>query len=404
MEKQRTAVIIGGGPAGLFAASQLTGKGINVELYEKMLSPGRKFLLAGQSGLNLTNDEDPRLMAGRYGRHRDLFLSLLMDLSPEDTRSWFRRLGVETFRGNGGKIFPMEDMPVKRILNLWLNSLRDTGLFRLHEGWDWLGWRDEGLLLVKDNSEYLIKDRPVLFALGGASWPTTGSDGAWGDYMRAKDIRINQFKAMNCGFHVDWSALVRERHKDEPVKGIALVMGDERKRGDLLITRSGLEGSPLYWFSLKLREQLEEKGWSEIAMDLTPDLSREKVKGILDGRPRKKSLPSYLVTKGLLSPVKKTLLWEFTSPEERQNTDLLAGRIKKLPVKFTGINDMKRAISSSGGIDLGELDENLMIRKLPGYFASGEMLDWEAPTGGYMLQGCFASSYRAARGMVSWLG
>ncbi len=404
MEKQKTAVIIGGGPAGLFAASQLTAKGINVQLYEKMRSPGRKFLLAGQSGLNLTNDEAPPLMSGRYGRHEALFLPLLQDFSSEDMRSWFRRLGVETFRGNGGKIFPVDGMSVKKILNIWLDSLRETGLFRLREGWVWQGWRDEGLLLVKDNSERIIKEKPVLFALGGASWPATGSDGTWGDYLRMKGIRINQFKPMNCGFHVDWSAVVRERHTDEPVKGIALVMGEERKRGDLVITPSGLEGSPLYWFSLKLREQLEERGGAEIAMDLTPDLSREKVRAILDGRPRKKSLSSYLVTKGLLSPVKKSLLWEFTSPEERDHTDLLAACIKSLPLKITGINDIKRAISSSGGIDMGELDENLMIRKIPGYFASGEMLDWDAPTGGYMLQGCFASSFRAARGLMAWPG
>ena len=402
MADSKRAVIIGGGPAGLFAASLLTEAGIGVDLYERKGSPGRKFLLAGQSGLNLTNDESPELMAERYGRSREMFLSLLEDFSSRDMRQWFAGLGVDTCDGSGGKIFPRDRTP-REILSLLLDKLERSGIYTFHAGYDWKGWSSDGLVLVKDDSEVIVRSKPVLFALGGASWPSTGSDGAWRDHFREKAIETVPFRPMNCGFLVDWSSLFRDKFADRPVKNIALELGGERKRGDFLVTEKGLEGGPVYWFSLPLRERLEREGRAEISVDLIPDLSLEKITSILGRKPGKKSLSSFLKSTGRLSPIKISLLLELTSPEERSDPGSLAQKIKRLPLSLRSPGCIEKAISSSGGVAFRELNDYLMIKSLPGCFTAGEMIDWEAPTGGYMMQGCFATAKRAVRGMGEYL-
>jgi uncharacterized flavoprotein (TIGR03862 family) len=394
----RGAVIIGGGPTGLFAAERLTKAGIKVDLYDKKERPGRKFLLAGQSGLNISNGEEVHIMAHRYGRNSSVFRSFLDDFSPQDLRSWLSELDVETFIGNGGKVFP-RDKSAREILDAWLERLDRTGLFTFHPRFEWTQWEGNSPVLQGEGERIVIKNRPLLFALGGASWPETGSNGSWAELFSQKTIAPVPFKPMNCAFFMDWSDRFDRTLWNHPVKNIALICQGETKRGDMLITERGIEGGPVYWFSLPLREALDKNGKVTLFLDLMPDLSRDMVKSLLEKKSVKKSLVSFLKGSRRLSLEKIALLMERSSPEDRKDTSRLADIIKMLPLELSGYESLERAISSSGGVDFTSLDESLMIKELPGLFVAGEMVDWEAPTGGYMLQGCFAMANRATRGM-----
>ncbi|MDC7220358.1 MAG: TIGR03862 family flavoprotein [Spirochaetales bacterium] len=392
---QKKAALIGAGPAGLFAADCLIRAGFEVDIYDRHERAGGKFLLAGKSGLNITNDENPTVMAERYGVNELLFRSLLEGFSSDDLRDWLKAMDVETFRGNGGKIFP-KDISPGEILLLWLDRLEKSGSFHYHGRCEWIGWKGGKPLLSQEGKDVSLNRIPLLFALGGGSW--TGSK-SWPDFFEAQEIGLTPFKPMNCSFRVDWSDRFNRDHWDRPVKNVALKRGDVTRRGDLLLTKEGIEGGPVYWFSLPLREALEEEGEAVLYADLMPDLSREDLELLLTKKSRKKSLSSYLKGTMKLPPEKLSLLMEFTTPEERVSPALLAGKIKLLPLRLTGTGSLERAISTSGGISMDSLDEFLMIKSLPGYFVAGEMADWEAPTGGYLLQGCFATAYRAAEGM-----
>ncbi|MDC7224101.1 MAG: TIGR03862 family flavoprotein [Spirochaetales bacterium] len=399
--KHKRAAIIGGGPAGLYAADKLTQAGIDVDLYDKKARPGRKFLLAGQSGLNMGNDESLLLMSRRYGVREEFFRSLLEDFSAEELRNWLAGLGVETFRGSGGRIFPKEKSP-REVLDRWVKRLENSGHFTFHPQCEWIGWEGDFPLLRRGDERIVVDTVPLLFALGGATWPETGSDGNWSGLFGEKNIPLLPFKPMNCAFFVDWSDRFDKSHWNQPVKNIALSRGDQRKRGDILLTERGIEGGPVYWFSLSLRESLERSGKAELFVDLMPDLSPEQVRDFLSKRPKKKSLTSYLKSTGRLSPPALSLLLELTAGEERADGALLAERIKKLPLVLTGCEGLDRAISSSGGVDFTALDESLMLKDLPARFVAGEMADWEAPTGGYLIQGCLAMANRAAEAMKGY--
>jgi uncharacterized flavoprotein (TIGR03862 family) len=398
----KKAVIIGAGPAGLFAAHLLLNKGIAVDLYDRNTSPGRKFLLAGRSGLNLTNAEDPSRMASRYGRRGDLFLSLLQDFSSDSLREWLGDLGVPVKVGNGGKVFP-ENASAGDILDLWWEQLAKIDRFRYIGNSRFIGWDEDGLHLRSGEKDIFIAEKPVLFALGGASWPGTGSDGAWGGLFRDRGIDTVPFKPMNCAFTVDWSSRFRESRTDKPLKNIVLIHGGDSRRGELTLTAKGLEGGPVYWFSLPLREEIESKGTALIHLDLAPDRSEEQIAGDLKKRPNRKSLTSYLKGTLRFSPQKAALIYEAFRKAGDESPPELAQGIKRLPLTLTGTDTLERSISVSGGVSLSGLDDFLMIRKSPGYFTAGEMIDWESPTGGYLLQGCFSTAYRAAKGMEAYL-
>lgn len=399
---KKRAVIIGAGPAGLFAAWLLLEKGLAVDLYDSNTRPGRKFLLAGQSGLNITNEEPPALMAERYGRGRDLFLSLLRDFSPDSLRTWLGNLGVSLIKGNGGKIFP-ERASAGEILDLWLARLNGNRHFHFIGNARIVQWDGEGLHLNNGDRDLLIKERPVLYALGGASWPGTGSNGSWSGIFRDRGIDVIPFKPMNCAFSVAWSSRFRESRTDKPLKNISMFYGGESRRGELTLTDTGLEGGPVYWFSLPLREEIERNGFAPIHLDLTPDKTVEQLERDLKKRSPRKSLSSFLKGTLRFSPQKAALVHEaFRKAGEMPPSELARG-IKKLPLTLTGTGPLERAISVSGGIALTELDDFLMLKKTPGYFAAGEMIDWESPTGGYLLQGCFSTAYRAVEGMEAFL-
>jgi hypothetical protein len=383
------AVVIGGGPAGLMAAEVLLERGVRVELFDSMPSLGRKFLMAGKSGLNLTHAEDMEHLVNRYGAARQHLEPALRAFGNEAIRDWARGLGIETFTGSSGRVFPTE-MKAAPLLRAWLRRLRGQGLITRTRH-RWTGWSGDGSLrFATPAGEVTVKAGATVLALGGASWPALGSDGSWAGWLTKKGVAMTPFRPANCGFDVAWSEHFRERFAGEPVKTVTLSAGSPPVSGEFVVTASGIEGSAVYAVSADLRDRLETNGAAILSIDLVPGRSLNKLTAGLS-RPRgRNSLANHLRKMAGLTGVKAGLLREFTAPDTFADPARLAERIKSLPVPILRPRPVAEAISSAGGIAFPAIEGASRLRALDGVFATGEMLDWEAPTGGYLLTACLA--------------
>ncbi|MGZ0077387.1 TIGR03862 family flavoprotein [Methylomonas sp. YC3] len=402
-----SAIIIGAGPAGLMAAEVLSQAGLSVAVFDAMPSAGRKFLMAGKGGLNITHSEPFEPFLTRYGTQRAALEPMLNAFSPEALRAWVQGLGIETFVGTSGRVFPTE-MKAAPLLRAWLHRLRSNGV-HFHMRHRWLGWDDDGALrLSNPDGEISVKPQATVLALGGASWPQLGSDGAWVTWLQARGVEIAPLQSANCGFEVAWSAHLREKFAGAPLKSVALTFTDtqgyaERRLGEMVISTHGVEGSLIYAFSRRLREYLHVHGSATFTIDLLPGRDAERVLAEIS-RPRgSRSLSSHLQSRLGISGVKAALLREVLSQAQFADAAILAKTIKALPITVNATRPIAEAISSAGGVSFNSLDQNLMLTALPGVFVAGEMLDWEAPTGGYLLSACFATGRSAGLGVCDWL-
>ena len=403
IDNDADVVVVGAGPAGLMAAEAMAAAGVRVAVYDHTPTPARKLLLAGRGGLNLTHSEPLDTFAARYGMQESLFRDLLADFSPSDLRGWAAGLGIETFVGSSGRVFPVQ-MKASTLVRAWLRRLEGQGV-TLHSRHRWTGWDGEGRLLFRsvDGAEVMAAPRATLLALGGASWPRTGSDGAWTGLLAARGVEIAPLRPSNMGFDVPWTDHLRDRFAGQPVKSVGLSFGGRHLKGEFVITATGIEGGAVYALSAPLRDAVERDGRAGLTIDLLPDLDEAELLRRLRRRGAE-SLSTFLKKALSLTGTRAALLREFAPPADLADPAALARHIKGLTVPVTGIRPLDRAISSAGGILLSELDRSLMLKRLPGTFAAGEMLDWEAPTGGYLLQGCFALGLRAGRGILGYLG
>jgi uncharacterized flavoprotein (TIGR03862 family) len=399
--------VIGAGPAGLMAAEVLAGGGISVTVYDAMPSVGRKFLMAGRGGLNLTHSEALPQFLGRYGRAMPQLKSAIEAFPPDALRAWSEALGQPTFTGSSGRVFP-QAFKASPLLRAWLRRLDASGVqFALRHRWT--GWDANGHLAFETPGGARTADPcATVLAPGGASWPRLGSDGAWAETLAAKSVTVSPLVPANCGFTVAWSDIFRDRFEGQPLKGVALSFGAHGARGEAMITRTGIEGGPVYALSGLLREAVLGKGQATLHIALRPDLDRKDLAARLSAPRGKQSFSNWLRKAAHLSPVAIGLLQEAAAASGLSLSSLsaedLATRINAVPLELNGTAPIARAISTAGGIAFDELDAGFMIRRLPGVFASGEMLDWEAPTGGYLLQACFATGAAAGRGVLEWLG
>jgi uncharacterized flavoprotein (TIGR03862 family) len=402
---QKSAAIVGGGPAGLMAAEVLARDGVAVTVFDQMPSAGRKFLMAGRGGLNLTHSEDlPRFLA-RYGDADPLLRRAIAAFPPAAVRAWADELGEATFIGSSGRVFP-KAMKASPLLRAWLRRLNGLKIVFAPRH-RWVGWNAAGQLRFKCGAQDVTVTPDVTaLALGGASWPRLGSDAAWVDVLRERGVHVAALKSSNCGFVAPWSELFR-RFAGEPLKRIAIAFGEHTVRGEAVVTRDGLEGGAIYALSGRSRDKIDATGEAMIAIDLRPDMPADALAAKLAVPRGKQSLANVLRKALKLSPVASGLLHEaaaasgtslaaFGAPE-------LAALIKAVPVKLTGVKPIATAISSAGGVRFDALDEHFMLRAAPGVFVAGEMLDWEAPTGGYLLQACFATGVAASQGALAWL-
>jgi uncharacterized flavoprotein (TIGR03862 family) len=401
-----TVAVIGAGPAGLMAADVLARGGAAVTVYDRMPSVGRKFLLAGRGGLNLTHGEALERLLGRYGSSEPHLRPAIEAFSPAALRAWCEDLGQSTFVGSSGRVFPTA-MKASPLLRAWLRRLDAQGVaFKLRQHWH--GWDDDGRLrFTGPDGEVAIGADATVLAMGGASWPRLGSDGGWADALIKSGVRVAALRPANCGFIVRWSELLVSRFEGQPLKSIELSFGDHRVRGEALITRTGLEGVGIYALSAVLRDAIASSGEAILQIDLRPDNTGAELAARL-GAPRgKQSLSTFLRKTLSLSPAAIALLQETAISSSARLSALdaaaLAALIKAVPVRLVGTAPIARAISTAGGVAFDEVDANFMLRHRPGTFVVGEMLDWEAPTGGYLLQAAFATGAAAGRGALQWL-
>jgi uncharacterized flavoprotein (TIGR03862 family) len=396
--------IIGGGPTGLMAAEVLGQAGVNVDLYDAMPSVGRKFLLAGVGGMNITHAEDYAAFVSRYAERAGDLRPLLDAFSPDSLREWIHGLGINTFVGSSGRVFPT-DMKAAPLLRAWLKRLRESGV-QLHTRQRWLGWDEHGALRIAGpQGETRVEADATLLALGGGSWARLGSNGAWVPLLKDRGIAIAPLQPANCGFEVaGWSAHLREKFAGAPLKTVSLALpGEAPRKGEFVLTAAGIEGSLVYALSARIRNRISRDGAATVLLDLLPDRTLAQVASAL-ARPRgSQSMAKHLHRQLKLDGVKAALLRELTDAATFQDSQALAAAIKALSIRLVRPRPLDEAISSAGGVPFEELDEGLMLRRLPGVFCAGEMLDWEAPTGGYLLTACFASGRAAAEGMLRWL-
>ena len=404
---QTQVAIIGAGPAGLMAAETIAQGGARVMVYDAMPSVGRKFLMAGRGGLNLTHSEPLPTFLSRYREARPQLAPAIETFLPDFLRAWCEGLGQPTFTGSSGRIFP-KVLKASPLLRGWLRRLDAMGVqFSLRHRWT--GWDEEGRLLFQmPEGQIAVEARATVLALGGASWPRLGSDGGWVETLRAKGVKVSSLKPANCGFTVAWSDIFRERFEGEPLKSIAVSFGGLTVRGEAVITRAGIEGGAIYALSRDLREAILGSGEATLHIALRPDLQAAALAARLSAPRGKQTLSNWLRKAAQLPPVALGLLQETTKSSGLSLSSLspeaLAKWINDVPVELTGVAPIARAISSAGGVAFDQLDADFMIRRLPGVFAAGEMLDWEAPTGGYLLQACFATGVAAGKGALNWLG
>ena len=394
--------IIGAGPAGLMAAEVLAQGGATVTVYDAMPSAGRKFLMAGRGGLNLTHSEPLPHSLRATARRRRISPPPSKRSRRSALRDWSEALGQETFVGSSGRVFP-KAFKASPLLRAWLRRLDSMGV-RLALRHRWTGWDEQGRLLFQTpDGPHAIETRATVLALGGASWPRLGSDGAWAKILAAKGVKISPLRPANSGFTVAWSDIFRDRFEGQPLKGVALTFGAHSVRGEAIVTRTGIEGGAVYALSAELREAVD-RGRVTLHMALRPDLDMKDLTAKVSAPKGKQSLSNFLRKAVSLSPVAIGLLQEAAKASGTSLASLspadLASLINAVPIELTGVAPIARAISTAGGIAFSEIDADFMIRRLPGVFAAGEMLDWEAPTGGYLLQASFATGVAAGQGRV----
>jgi len=398
--------IIGAGPAGLMAAEVLAQGGAYVTVYDAMPSAGRKFLMAGRGGLNLTHSEPLPQFLVRYREAMPHLKAAIEAFSPQALRDWSEALGQETFVGSSGRVFP-KAFKASPLLRAWLRRLDSMGV-KLALRHRWTGWDEQGRLRFQTlDGSHVIETSATVLALGGASWPRLGSDGAWAATLAAKGVQISPLRPANSGFTVAWSDIFRDRFEGQPLKGVALTFGAHRVRGEAVVTRTGIEGGAVYALSAELRETIIRSGQVTLHVALRPDLDMKDLIAKVSASKGKQSLSNFLRKAVGLSPVAIGLLQEAAKASGISLASLspsdLASLINAVPIELTGIAPIARAISTAGGIAFDELDSDFMLRRVPGVFAAGEMLDWEAPTGGYLLQASFATGAAAGRGALRWL-
>lgn len=396
--------VVGGGPAGLIAAEVLASCGdVEVVVIEAMAAPGRKLLIAGRGGLNLTHSENLEAFLERYGDSAKVITDAVLRFTPAELRAWCEGLGEETFVGSSGRVFP-RSFRANRLLDSWLSRLDGLGV-ALMCSTRWIGWDADGSGLLLETPSGPVGMRPdaVVVALGGASWPASGSDGAWVPVLQAAGIDVAPLRASNCGLDIAWSDVFAQRFAGEPVKNVAVGCGERWSRGELMVTEHGLEGGAAYALSREVRTQLDSSGSAALRLDLRPDLDRDVLAARLGARRPKESLSRSLTRLVGLTPVAVGLLREATANDLPPRAEQLADLIKDVELCVLGTSPLDRSISTAGGIRLREVDDTFMLRSRPGVFVAGEMLDWDAPTGGYLLQACFASGVAAAHGVIGWL-
>lgn len=390
--------IIGAGPAGLIAAERLAQAGHCVTVYDRMASPARKFLLAGRGGLNLTHSEPLDRFVRRYRDAADWLAPALDAFPPQALRDWADGLGADTFVGSSGRVFP-KALKASPLLRAWLARLDTLGV-SFRPRMRWLGFDDGALVFDGPQGTEQVRAQATLLALGGASWPRLGSDGSWVDILAGRGVAVAPLRPANGGFRVAWSDYLIARFAGTPLKRIALSFGGESVAGEAMIDRAGIEGGAIYALSSRLREAILRDGAAELAVNLRPDLDVGALTAKLAKRRKGETLSNHLRKAGL-SPVAIALLREGGALPD--TPEALAQRIKDVRLRLEGLFPLERAISTAGGIARDEIDGGFMLKRIPGVFVAGEMLDWEAPTGGYLLQGCFATAMAAADGMSLWL-
>ncbi len=399
--------VIGGGPAGLMAAERLAQAGLSVALFDAMPSVGRKFLLAGIGGMNITHSEAADAFVERYREAAPWVDQWLQQLNSTDLREWIHGLGIATFVGSSGRVFPT-DMKAAPLLRAWLKRLRKTGV-TLHTRHRWLGWdTQQQLLFATPDGPKHVQASAVVLALGGGSWARLGSDGAWQPWLQERGVAIRKLLPANCGFNLDWSPHLRQHFAGQPLKQVIarLHLSDGQtleRRGECVITLEGIEGSLIYALSAPLRDLITAQGHADLQLDLAPDRTQQQLASSLALPRNGKSLSAILRKSAGLDSLKRALVHECLSTAQRADPLQLAAGIKALPLRLTGTRPLDEAISSAGGVMREALDVQLMLKQLPGVFCAGEMLDWEAPTGGYLLTACFASGLVAANGVLDWL-
>jgi uncharacterized flavoprotein (TIGR03862 family) len=391
-------------------AEVLAAAGLAVTVYEHMPSVGRKLLLAGRSGLNITHSEPIERLLSRYGASRGALAGAIDGFGPAELRSWCASLGEPTFVGSTGQVFPAS-LRATPLLRAWLSHLSSVGV-RIEVRHRWLGWAESrdgkadprrSRFSVQDGSAVEVANDVALLALGGASWPRVGSDGTWVDVLRRADVKVNDLRPANCGMRVEWTQHFEQRFAGVPLKNIAIDVGGLAIRGDAMITRYGIEGGPVYAHSAVLRDAIARDGECTMTIDLHPDLAVDQLIERLIARRPKDSVNNFLRRTLDLAPVSISLLREVTGNRVPNDPTILARLVKAVPLTVESTMPIERAISSAGGISLDEIDGSFMLRRLPGTFVAGEMLDWEAPTGGYLLQATFSTAVAAARGAIAWL-
>lgn len=402
--KNKVIAIIGGGPAGLMAAEVLSQSDYTVNVFDAMPSMARKFLRAGIGGLNLTYDEPLEAFLDKYAGRRNELTSLLKQFTPKNLITWVNNLGIETFVGSSHRVFPREKKAAP-LLRAWLHRLRQAGVI-FHSKHYWLGWNEENALRFNTpkKGEVTFKSDATVLALGGASWPQLGSDGNWVKILAEKGIEINPLRPSNCGFVVAWSDFFREKFAGQPIKAVTASIQQSngevfKKSGELMVSKTGIEGGLIYALSAKARENIEKNGSATIYLDLNPDRTLEQITLKLSEPRGKNTLAKHLKNKLNIDGVKAALLREYSDQSIFSQADVFAKLIKAFPMTLIKTNPISEAISTTGGVKFEELNENQMLIKMPGVFCAGEMLDWEAPTGGYLLSACFASGFAAGEGI-----